>query len=134
MISKVCKDAGPIFSLSSNPFEVTINQKSRKYSIYFSYLKPLYDTHPWTYFSCQCLVRYGKFSIRTLILRKWEETIWPLWKFYVMFKTRAAVFYRDLKPRGAAIKHRILIRRRFYRVLKALHVMFYRPFDRSMGV
>ena len=30
------------------------------------------------------------------------------------------------------IKHPILIRRRFYRVLKPLHVMFYRPFDRSM--
>ena len=32
------------------------------------------------------------------------------------------------------IKHRILIRRMFYRVLKPLHVMFYRPFDRSMGL
>ena len=31
-------------------------------------------------------------------------------------------------------KHRILIRRRFYRVLKPLHVMFYRPFDRSIGL
>ena len=31
------------------------------------------------------------------------------------------------------IKHRILITRRFYRVLKALHVMFYRPFDKSMA-
>ena len=30
------------------------------------------------------------------------------------------------------IKHRILIRRRFYRVLKPLHVMFYGPYDRSM--
>ena len=95
--------------------------------------------------------------------------------FYVMFKIRAAVFYRDLKPRGQPsgfrpdktlaasflnyfknipgkacvkrcfcerwklayeknIKHRILIRRRFYRVLKSLHVLFYRPFDRSTGL
>ena len=91
------------------------------------------------------------------------------------------MFYRDLKPRGAAnwfrpdktratsfwngfknipgkacvkrvdnndkvlclrwklayeknIKHRILIRRRFYRVLKPLHMMFDRLFDRSMGL
>ena len=29
---------------------------------------------------------------------------------------------------------RIIIRRRLYRVLKTLHVMFYRPFDRSMGL
>ena len=27
---------------------------------------------------------------------------WSSFNFYVMFKTRAAVFYRDLKPRGAA--------------------------------
>ena len=32
------------------------------------------------------------------------------------------------------IKHHILIRGRFYRVLKPLHMMFYRPFDRSMGL
>ena len=31
-------------------------------------------------------------------------------------------------------KHHILIRRRFYWVLKPLLVMFYRPFDRSMGL
>ena len=35
---------------------------------------------------------------------------------------------------GNNIKHRILIRRMFYRVLKPLHVMFYQPFDRSMGL
>ena len=32
------------------------------------------------------------------------------------------------------IKHCILIRRRFYQVLKPLHVMFNRPFDRSIGL
>ena len=32
------------------------------------------------------------------------------------------------------IKQRILIRKIFYRVLKPLYVMFYRPFDRSMGL
>ena len=32
------------------------------------------------------------------------------------------------------IKHHIPIRRRFYRVLRPLHVMFYRPFNRSMGL
>ena len=32
------------------------------------------------------------------------------------------------------IKHRILIRKRFYRVLKPLHMMFYRPFDKSTGL
>ena len=31
------------------------------------------------------------------------------------------------------IKHRILIRRRFIDI-KSLHVMYYRPFDRSMGL
>ena len=32
------------------------------------------------------------------------------------------------------MKHCMLIRRRFYRVLKPLHMMFYRPFDRSVGL
>ena len=32
------------------------------------------------------------------------------------------------------IKHRILKMRRFHRVLKPLHVMFYQPFDRSIGL
>ena len=31
------------------------------------------------------------------------------------------------------IKHRILIRRRFVNI-KSLHVMYYQPFDRSMGL
>ena len=32
------------------------------------------------------------------------------------------------------IKHRILTRRRFLSDIKLLHVMFYGPFDRSMGL
>ena len=66
-------------------------------------------------------------------------------------KTRAASFVNGFKniPGKACVKRvhnndafvnvgnehmRKLIRRRFYQVLKPLHVMFYHPFDRSMGL
>ena len=44
------------------------------------------------------------------------------------------VHNNDALAHGKNIKHHILIRRRFYWVLKPLHMMFYRPFDRSIGL
>ena len=41
---------------------------------------------------------------------------------------------RNYKLNKKNIKHRILIRRRFNRVLKPLHMMFCQLFDRSMGL
>ena len=57
-----------------------------------------------------------------------------LWVFWTASKT----FLKKRVSRKLAyeknIKHHILIRRRFHRVLKPLHVIFYRPFDRSMAL
>ena len=47
------------------------------------------------------------------------------------FITMMLLWRLEINIRG---KHCILIRRRFYWVLKPLHVMFYWPFDRSMGL